>query len=170
MGATQDFVFKRKTFWMLNLRWEMMHRGSLVSGIKKKTQIIFPGQLAVLKHNCRNTLEHGGERCVNIDKGDSPVSWRKAYGWEVLCLHVHTSSAIRFQPFPEQHWPSLQEWWEIAFRNLHKSFLLGWSQQMCSAQCSMVWWLLLGKCRKILSQPKFGVKLNSECVSRYPYS
>lgn len=60
---------------MLNLRWEVLRRGSL-AGINQN-QILLHGQLAVLKHNCRTTLEHGGKRCMNIEKGDSPLSWRK---------------------------------------------------------------------------------------------
>lgn len=54
-------------------------------------------------------------------------------------------------------------------RNLHQSFLLGWSQQMRPA-LPAPWF---GDRRLpnagTLSQPKFGVKLNSECVSRYPH-
>lgn len=44
-----------------------------------------------LKYKCTNTLEHGGERCVSIDKGDGPVSWRRrenVYEQEVLCPNV----------------------------------------------------------------------------------
>lgn len=80
-----------------------------------------------LKYKCTNTLEHGGERCVSIDKGDGPVSWRRrenVYEQEVLC-----------QLLPEQRWPNLQQWWETAIGTYRKAPCWGGP----STSCSLVW-------------------------------
>lgn len=83
--------------------------------------------------------------------------------------YAHMCSAVDFQLFPEQHWPNLQQWWEIAIGTCTKVSFSG-GPSRCPVPCSMAWQLSPAKCREILSQPKFGVKLNFECVSRYPHS
>lgn len=118
----------------------MLHRGFL-AGIKKK--IIFNGQLAVLKHNCRFTVEHGGERCVNMERESVQFPGeREGDGRMDERCYAHMCSAIDFQLFPEQRWPNLQQWWETAIGTCTKVSFSG-GPSRCVLLCAP--WL--GDCR-----------------------
>lgn len=80
-------------------------------------------------------------------------------GREVSHLCLHTSSAFHPQLFPEQ--PNFQEWWELATGTCTKPP----PRVVPAGPCSVVRQSSPARCRKILFQPKLGVKFSFLSVS-----
>jgi len=75
---------------------------------------------------------------VNIDEGQSSFLEKGVWMRGVIPMGAHELSS----PFSALSGAALAKFAAMmgnSNRNLHQNFLLGWSQQMCPAQCSMVW-------------------------------